>query len=90
MRVRRSWMSTGQRNELWRRWRDGESLSDIAEERAVPGQWEGDLLEGRQGTYLATLVERQSRYALLIRLPNKETQTVVRALATARADYHTA
>ena len=53
-----------------------------AEDRAVPGHWEGDLLEGRQGTYIATLVERQSRYAMLIRLPNKETQTVVRALAT--------
>jgi IS30 family transposase len=51
------------------------------EDRALPGHWEGDLLEGGRGSYLATLVERQSRYVLLVRLPNKETQTVVRALA---------
>ena len=50
------------------------------EDRAVPGHWEGDLLEGAKGTYVATLVERQSRYVLLIRVPNKETGTVVRAL----------
>lgn len=52
------------------------------EDRAVPGHWEGDLLEGARGTYVATLVERQSRYLILIRLPNKETETVVRALAS--------
>lgn len=51
------------------------------QDRAVPGHWEGDLLEGARGTFVATLVERQSRYVVLIRLPNKETQTVVRALA---------
>lgn len=50
-------------------------------DRAVPGHWEGDLLEGARGTYLATLVERQSRYVMLVRLPNKETHTVTRALA---------
>lgn len=50
-------------------------------DRAVPGHWEGDLLEGARGTYIATLVERQSRYVMLIRLPNKEAQTVTRALA---------
>jgi IS30 family transposase len=50
-------------------------------DRALPGHWEGDLLEGVRGTFVATLVERQSRYVLLVRLPNKETHTVVRALA---------
>lgn len=51
------------------------------DDRAVPGHWEGDLLEGRKGTCIATLVERHSRFVALVRLPNKETATVVRALA---------
>ena len=54
--------------------------ADVAD-RALPGHWEGDLLEGAARTYVATLVERQSRYVMLVRLPNKETQTVVRAVA---------
>jgi IS30 family transposase len=50
------------------------------EDRAVPGHWEGDLLTGARNSHIATLVERQSRYVLLVRLTGKDTQTVVRAL----------
>jgi IS30 family transposase len=48
--------------------------ADVAD-RAVPGHWEGDLLEGARGTDVATLVERQSRYVTLARVPNKETRS---------------
>jgi IS30 family transposase len=51
-----------------------------AEDRAVPGHWEGDLLVGTHQSYIATLVERRSRYVCLVRVSGRETQTVVRAL----------
>ena len=51
------------------------------EDRAVPGHWEGDLLAGAAHSYIATLVERQSRYVLLVRVPHNDTATVVRALS---------
>jgi IS30 family transposase len=50
------------------------------EDRAVPGHWEGDLLSRPQNSYIATLVERQTRYVMLVKVANKETQTVVSAL----------
>jgi IS30 family transposase len=50
------------------------------EDRAVPGHWEGDLIEGKKNTYILTLVERQSRYVMLAKIENKQTQTVIDAL----------
>ena len=52
------------------------------EDRAVPGHWEGDLLSGSKNSYIATLVERHTRYVMLATVANKETQTVVSALIT--------
>ncbi len=52
-----------------------------AADRAVPGHWEGDLLEGSKGTQIATLVERHSRFVMLVRVPSKDSATVVRALS---------
>ena len=50
------------------------------EDRAVPGHWEGDLLAGSHNTHIATLVERQSRFTILVKVKSKDTRTVVRAL----------
>ena len=51
------------------------------EDRAVPGHWEGDLLSGGKNSYIATLVERHSRFLMLIKVPGKETAVVVSALS---------
>ena len=50
------------------------------EDRAVPGHWEGDLIEGSNNSYIATLVERHTRYVILIKLPDKKSNTVANAL----------
>src|SRR5476649_1172425 len=51
-----------------------------AEDRAVPGHWEGDLLFGSKNSQIATLVERHTRYVMLAKVASKDTETVVDAL----------
>jgi IS30 family transposase len=51
-----------------------------AEDRAVPGHWEGDLLCGSANSYLVTLVERQTRFLMIAKIANRDTRSVVNAL----------
>jgi IS30 family transposase len=52
-----------------------------ADDRAIPGHWEGDLLAGGKNSYIATLVERHSRFLMLIKVRSKDTAVVVAALS---------
>ena len=50
------------------------------EDRSVPGHWEGDLITGSKNTHIATLVERRSRYTVLVKVAGKDTTSVTSAL----------
>jgi IS30 family transposase len=64
---------------------DGVSIRERpadVEDRAIPGHWEGDLITGAKNTHIVTLVERQSRYTMLVKVDGKDTSSVVSALIT--------
>jgi len=63
---------------------DGISISERPpeiEDRALPGHWEGDLIRGTGNSHIATVVERQSRFTVLVKVDGKSTQNVVTALS---------
>ncbi|MBL4750107.1 MAG: IS30 family transposase [Amylibacter sp.] len=51
------------------------------EDRAIPGHWEGDLICGSRNSYIATVVERKSRFTILVKVEGKKTEGLVSALS---------
>ena len=81
-RLRRSRYAK-QKTDMRGQIKDAISISERpaeVEDRAVPGHWEGDLIAGSNASFIATLVERHSRYVMLVKVPRKDTLTVVNAL----------
>jgi IS30 family transposase len=79
-RSRHSWIFKDSRGQIPDAISIRERPAEVAD-RAVPGHWEGDLLSGSRNSYIATLVERHSRFAMLIKVPSKETEAVGAALS---------
>jgi IS30 family transposase len=80
--VRRSRHASMKRNGL-DQIKNAVSISErppSVEDRAVPSHWEGDLIGGSGNSYIVTLVERHSRYVMLVKVANKDTESVVSAL----------
>ncbi len=80
--IRRSRHASLKRNGLGQI-KDAVSISErpaSVEDRAVPGHWEGDLIGGSKNSNIATLVERHSRYVMLVKVANKDTESVVSVL----------
>ena len=80
--IRRSRHATMKRSGVGR-FNDAISIRDRpaeVEDRAVPGHWEGDLIAGSGNSFIATLVERHTRFVMLAKVGNKDSNSVIQAL----------
>lgn len=80
--IRRSRHATLKRSGLGK-FNDAVSIRERpaeAEDRAVPGHWEGDLIAGSGNSFIATLVERHTRFVMLAKVSNKDSHSVIQAL----------